>query len=323
MFLDICTSSVAGAVPGEGHLTQYHKAGIPCVASYLRPLFSVYQLGLNCHKVIKFHDAFTDMARSKLPKSVSESDDHNGRYRNNICRAKTTVTELIMSNEWSHFFTGTLDPKKYDRYNLRVFKSQLSQFIRDQRKKYGELKSFRYVLVPERHSDGAWHIHGLLGGIPSDALSDFPFGVPYRLISGGYCNWSDYQQKFGFCSLGVVCDPFACAFYIRKYVSKGFADEEFQRNEHMYFASQGLNRRVHLSDYFVGNSELESCLSNYSTWCETGYVLGKPWHFGFDGDVTYENLPYETFTDNRGEAAESCPQWEEMQIGISEYCGVV
>ena len=317
--------SLTGGVPGEGHSTQYHKSGISSPASFLRPLFSVYQLGSSCHKVIKFHDAFSDMGRCRLPDNASENPPSEGRYRNHIARAKTTVTELIMSNEWDYFFTGTLDPVRYDRYNLSRYKSQLSQFIRDQRKKYSREgdKLFRYVLVPERHADGAWHIHGVLGGVPDGAASAFPVGVPQRLIDGGYLNWSAYQDKFGFCSLGKLRDPFACAFYIRKYISKGFADEEFERNEHMYFASLGLTRRSHVSDYFSYSDELESCLSNYTPWCETGYVQGKPWHFGFDGDVFYEPMAPVRVPELDREVAAPCPEWEQMQLGLDELCSNV
>lgn len=311
--------SAAGAVPGEGYLTPYRIPGNHCGASFVRPLYSVYSLGSSCHKVCKFHDAYTDMSRLKLPKEHQETVLDSGRWRTNIIRAKTTITELILSNDWSYFFTGTLDPVRYDRFNLARFKSHLSQFMRDQRKKWGRegVKSFWYVLVPEQHEDGAWHIHGVLGGIPGEALASFSGNVPQRLIDGSYLNWPDYQKKFGFCSLGSIKDPVACAFYIRKYIAKGFTQDDFARHEHMFLASVGLQRRQHISDYFTPDSVLESCLDTFNPWVDRGYVYNMPWYFGFDGEVIFETLAPISFP---AVDPEGCPEWEEMQLSLSDLC---
>lgn len=102
-----------------------------------------------------------------------------------------------MCNSWEYFFTGTLNPEWHDRHNLDRFRSAFAQWIRDQRKKYRS--NIRYVFVAERHKDGAWHLHGLLSGIPQDRLSRFVPGIhPRRLVDGDYLNWGDYAKKFGF-----------------------------------------------------------------------------------------------------------------------------
>lgn len=58
--------------------------------------------------------------------------------------------------------------------------------------------SFQVLLVPELHQDGAWHIHGLIYGLPASALRPFRYPEPQKLIDGGFLNWPDYQRAFGF-----------------------------------------------------------------------------------------------------------------------------
>ena len=61
-----------------------------------------------------------------------------------------TIYELAACNPWDWFVTFTLDKNKYDRTNLPKFQKDLSQFIRDFRKKTGA--QVKYMLIPEQHS---------------------------------------------------------------------------------------------------------------------------------------------------------------------------
>lgn len=61
-----------------------------------------------------------------------------------------------------------MDETKYDRYNLLAWKRDFTQWLRDQRKKYRKLGydfDCPFLLVPELHQNGAWHMHGLFGDI--------------------------------------------------------------------------------------------------------------------------------------------------------------
>lgn len=94
------------------------------------------------------------------------------KLENNLSRSRNKVFEYAYCNDWEYFVTMTLDKEKFDRYDLKAWKKSLTQWIRDYRKKYG--CKIQYLLIPERHKDGAWHIHGLLSGLPADRLSVFP-----------------------------------------------------------------------------------------------------------------------------------------------------
>ena len=164
------------------------------------------------------------------------------KLENNISRAKGRIFELAICNPWQYFITMTLDKGKYNRYDLSKFQADLSQFVRDQRKKWGcELK---YLFVPEQHKlrvgevTPAWHIHGLVNGVAPEMLADFPPGVPWGLQ--GYVNYPDYMNRFGWCSLAPISNPHAVSAYITKYVSKHMGQGVAVGNR-LFYASVGLN----------------------------------------------------------------------------------
>lgn len=169
---------------------------------------------------------------------TGEINDH--KLACNISRAKSRITELALCNPWDFFITATLNKEKYDRTNLNKYQKDFSLFIRHQRSKYNaELK---YLLIPELHSDNvSWHMHGLIRGVRSEMLTEFdPREHPLKLIQGGYKNWQDYSDKFGFVSLGIIKNDRAVANYIKKYITKEMQKNVTEVGSRMFYSSQGL-----------------------------------------------------------------------------------
>ena len=177
--------------------------------------------------------------------------------------------------------------------------------VRDQRKKWGF--PIAYLLVPEQHKDGCWHMHGLLN-LPAAAVVSFAelrangVHVPDKLVDGGYCNWSDFQRKFGYCSLGALKSPVGCAFYIQKYISKELDTNGVAVGKRLLLHSNGLNRAVKHGDIYGGSSYLDSFLTNHYEFCSTGMTKvadGLDWTFAmdrmdlqpFDTDYGEDELP--------------------------------
>lgn len=159
----------------------------------------------------------------------------------NIVRAKSKVFEYAYCNEFKYFFTGTLSRKNYDRYDLPKFRKDLSQWLRDYGKKHGIKIS--YVLIPEEHKKGGWHLHGLINGIPEEHLSEFIEGVhPPKLIDAGYKNWLPYAKKFGWVTIDKVKNEEAVSKYITKYVKKSMAVRNEELGAHLYYVSRGLKK---------------------------------------------------------------------------------
>lgn len=189
-------------------------------------------------------------------KGIEDVDQHtrkgsvsNVKSDNNISRAKNRVFELALCNPWNIFLTFTLDPKKYNRNDLGKFRKDLSQFVRDYNKKYG--LAIKYLLIPEEHKKGGWHMHGFLMGLPDEHLRLFtlseklPKYIREKLKSGqAVYEWEPYRKKFGFCDLEVVKDQFAVSAYVTKYITKDLDRTVRESGAHLYYCSQGLSRSV-------------------------------------------------------------------------------
>lgn len=77
-------------------------------------------------------------------------------------RARAQVRELALCNHFTQFVTLTLDAAQVDRYDMAAITRKLDAWLSNQVQRRG----LRYVLVPERHKDGAVHFHGFF----NDAL---------------------------------------------------------------------------------------------------------------------------------------------------------
>lgn len=168
------------------------------------------------------------------------------KLSNNICRTKQKIFEYALCNAWQWFVTLTLDKNKYDRKDLRKFIKDLSQMIRDYKKKTGY--NIKYLLIPEHHKDGCWHLHGFFMGLPEEVLHAFrlnehlPYRILQRLESGVQVyTWNDYAERFGYAVFEPINNHEAASKYITKYITKEAMNTIRELNAHAFYASQGLN----------------------------------------------------------------------------------
>lgn len=169
------------------------------------------------------------------------------KLENSLSRTKSIIKELCLCNPWEWFVTLTLDPVKYNRFDLPKFIKDLSQMLRDYRKRSGN--PLKYLLIPERHKDGCWHLHGLFLGLPVSELHVFTISehLPYRLLnrlkSGvSVYTWEKYSSRFGFASIEPICNQEAVSSYIVKYITKDALRTISELNSHAFYASKGLKR---------------------------------------------------------------------------------
>lgn len=169
------------------------------------------------------------------------------RFSSSVSRAKNAILGYGKCNDWELFVTFTLDSRKYDRYNLSKWRTDFSQYIRNLRRLKGY--DIQYLLIPERHKDGAWHMHGLMSGIPWSDLAKFEFGVhPVDLVKSGYRFYQGITDKFGFNSFGKIRNSDAATAYCLKYAGKGFALQDMDAGTHLYYASHGLRKPEKVMD---------------------------------------------------------------------------
>lgn len=200
-------------------------------------------------------------------KHSKKNSVNNTKLNNNISRAKSKVREYALCNYFQYFVTLTIDKTKYNRYDLKTYYKDLSQFLLN----YGKVHKtkIQYILIPERHKDGAWHMHGLITGILDKHLIE---------NKNNYLSWKQYSKKFGYMSLGMVQDHDKVANYITKYITKDMSNTINDLGGHMYYCSKGLKTaeiikkgtlltdNMHfdfVNDYVKVKSLTDDSISNY------------------------------------------------------------
>lgn len=296
-------------------------------AEPIRPDYNIYRFTDGIYKIVNFKSTLPRLA----PPVRSEETKYDNKLSQSLSRARRIVLELALCNDWAYFCTFTLDESKYKRDDLPKFHKDLSQFIRDQRKK-AKKKGYdfpiEYLLVPEEHKDGAWHMHGLLSDIRPFTI---PFycerqqgkTVPDSLVNGGFFNWPDYQKKFGFCSLGRIRNKVATGFYISKYITKQIDDCKLPPNAHAYYCSSGLNRAVLHGDIYGHVESLEKYLTHDYDFCRTGMTHVKD---GLTWDFALQYMDYDCmfsldYSDPIIEA-EVDHYWSYTQAALEGFCEV-
>lgn len=143
-----------------------------------------------------------DFRRHEDPKEVD--------IARSMRRARSRVRRLALSNDFRWFVTLTLSPDKVDRYDAAQVVRKLSNWCSNQVKRRG----LKYILVPERHKDGALHFHGFF----NDALEAVASG---HRDKQGHMIYNLPGWTLGFTAAIEVYGDYAGAVaYVCKYIGK-------------------------------------------------------------------------------------------------------
>lgn len=96
--------------------------------------------------------------RPKGGEAAQASAQSADNVKRAVRRAKQKLRDLALCNGMRYFVTLTLDPAVIDRYDMREITRRLNAWCSNQVQRCG----LAYVLVPERHRDGAVHFHGFV-----------------------------------------------------------------------------------------------------------------------------------------------------------------
>lgn len=165
----------------------------------------------------------------KERKKADTLEEIEQRFDNNLARAKGRIIELGFCNDWEYFVTLTINGEKRNRYSLPQYIKELGYWIGNYNKKFS--CKLKYILVPEQHKDGAFHMHGLFAGVAPDSLVK----NEYNFLDCPY-----YAKSFGFISLSPIRDKDKTVSYITKYVTKAVGQTSLKKGEHLFYSSRGL-----------------------------------------------------------------------------------
>lgn len=251
---------------------------IKTTSKYLTNYFSIKKYNDNYYKLV-FHKTPLISPGFDLRESYQGNRSVNeDKLSNNLIRAKNKVFEYAACNDFDYFVTLTLDPKKYNRHDLPGYIKDLGQFIRNYRRNHN--LDIQYLLIPEEHKDGAWHMHGLIKGISLDKLYKFTLKdkLPYKILDmikegRTIYDWPDYSNRFGWVTLESVICRVAVSKYITKYITKcvdlgkGVTD----KNKKLYYSSRGLKVSEKIKEGSLTVGELDKITFDF----ENDYVCIK------------------------------------------------
>lgn len=194
---------------------------------------------------------------SELSKSIKESSSDRS-----VRRTRRILHDLVNCNDFTIFCTFTFDPKKVNRYDILVTYQKMHIWLTNQQRKDRNLK---YLVVPEKHKDGAIHFHAL--------ISNYPFALKKtNVIADSRRVYNVPAFRWGFTAVTFLPTDDTDAKskagnYIAKYISKDMA---LVHNRHRYFASRNLSRpTVHYNSvYELG---LNTHLNHKSELMETEF----------------------------------------------------
>lgn len=169
-------------------------------------------------------------------------------------RTRQKVFDYALANNFEYFATFTFDKTKVnDRYNLDLLSKQLTVFFNNFKKR--QASELQYLIIPEQHKNGAWHLHSLIKGLPIDELTFYKKDK----YGNDLYNWDRFTTKFGYnLFLSLERIPFNDLIkvygYIVKYITKDLC--EFRTNKKRYWCSRGLQIPTK-TQYLLDNENLE------------------------------------------------------------------
>lgn len=163
------------------------------------------------------------------------ADKPEGRKAANVeravRRAKQNLRDLALCNGMRYFVTLTLDQTVIDRHDMAAITRKLNAWCSNMVQRNG----LAYILVPERHKDGAVHFHGFVNDavevVDSGTISLQGGGKPRKprskaqreewLANGGHIVYNLPDWPMGFTTaIELYGDPVAAVGYCCKYIGK-------------------------------------------------------------------------------------------------------
>jgi hypothetical protein len=185
------------------------------------------------YRVILYKSPYTPKPPKEKTMSKMSFSSFQESQEYSIRRTRRTLHDLVKCNDFDLFVTFTFNPKKIDRYDLVGVTAKMQGWLRRQ---YARNNNFQYLIVPEKHKDGAIHFHAL--------MKDYPFVLKRtNVIQDNRRVYNIPMFKFGFTNATYLPrdDREKVGNYIAKYISK---DMITMPNRRRYWASRNLKKPI-------------------------------------------------------------------------------
>lgn len=162
-------------------------------------------------------------------------------------RTRSALYGYSRQCKWKYFITLTFSPDMIDRYDFTVCMTKARVWFNHCRQR--KAPKLKYLIVPERHKDGAWHIHGLI--CDSDGLMITDSGKRHK----GQIIYNLSDWRYGFSTATAVTDTYRVSAYIVKYISKELCS--VTAGKQRYYVSKSIPKPEVVTD-LIDPGELDS-----------------------------------------------------------------
>lgn len=188
-------------------------------------LIQLKSCGMTLHEFDKLQSYFNRIPKEKKPKS-----SQNPPRNDSLKRAKDSIFDFVLQNDFDYFFTGTINPEEIDSKNPKELLKPVQDWLSNMHRRY----NLKYIMVAELHkvSKGI-HFHGLLKGdnlrlVDSGTKLYKGYSKPvsndraeFLGLSDGRTVYNLQTWSFGFSTcIKLTGDRLKTAFYITKYITK-------------------------------------------------------------------------------------------------------
>ena len=206
-------------------------------------------------KIVKYNRPivftnFLDRGNSAILMNEENAEEQD-YLQKSINRTKTKISDYVLCNNFSHFATFTFDPSnskvngEENRHDFQKMSSLLKKWLNTEQvnhfRRHG--RKFRYLIVPERHKNNAWHFHALLEGYQNETEGFYTRKNKYITVSELKKTKKDKNRKFitrytlGRSEIAPIKDKTKMSSYIKKYITKELIQD---KNAKRYWASRNL-----------------------------------------------------------------------------------
>ena len=203
-------------------------------------------------KIIKyFHPLTVDRFRSVNGLANEELTSEKDNLQKSINRTKTKISDYVLCNNFTHFATFTFDPNNpkvkgnENRKNFNNMSDLLKNWLNTEQinhqRKHGS--KFKYLIVPERHKNGAWHFHALLEDYKNEVRDFYSSKNPYITVNeiktAKRYKGRNYLVRYnlGRSEVAPIRDKTKMSSYIKKYITKELITEKYAKR---YWSSRNL-----------------------------------------------------------------------------------
>ncbi len=204
-----------------------------------------------------------------------------------IRRTVNVIYDYARCNNWDWFLTFTFRDKEL-RYDYIECRKKVSKWLKNQREK--NAPNLKYLVIAERHKDGAYHFHGLLSDIGNIKVKPATNYYTNKIVftNSGKMIYNFSKFSYGFTTATMIEDTEKVSSYITKYLTKDLLDNV--PNKQRYLASKSLEK-PNEDKYVVDDVEgvFHKLLETYGYYPEVQHVKSVKNVYN-DRDLTYYQM---------------------------------